>query len=46
MNKKAVRTGVACGFFLGTTIIAYAITSLFFTKSETSKLSKKNGFPI
>ena len=44
MNKKAVGTGVACGIFLGTTIIAYAITSLFFTKSETSKLSKKTVF--
>ncbi len=44
MNKKAVGTGVACGIFLGATIIAYAITSLFFTKSETSKLSKKTVF--
>ena len=44
MNKKAVRAGVACGILLGTTIIAYAITSLFFTKSETSKLSKKTVF--
>ena len=41
MNKKAVKTGVACGILLGITIIAYAITSLFFTKSEISKLSKK-----
>ena len=44
MNKKAVGTGVACGVCLGTTIIAYAIMSLFFTKSETSKLSKKTVF--
>lgn len=44
MNKKAVRTGVACGIFLGTTIIVYAITALFFTNSETSKLSKKTVF--
>ena len=44
MNKKAVGTGVACGIFLGATIIAYAITSLFFTKFETSKLSKKTVF--
>ena len=44
MNKKAVGTGVACGIFLGTTIIAYAKTSLFFTKCETSKLSKKTVF--
>lgn len=44
MNKKAVGTGVACGVCLGTTIIAYAIMSLFFTISETSKLSKKTVF--
>lgn len=44
MNKNAVRIGVACGILLGTTIIVYAITSLFFTKSETSKLSKKTVF--
>lgn len=41
MKRKAFRAGVACGILLGTTIIAYAITALFFTKSETSKLSKK-----
>ena len=41
MKRKAFRAGVACGILLGITIIAYAITSLFFTKSETSKLSKK-----
>lgn len=44
MNKKAVRTGVTFGIFLGTTIVVYAITSLFFTNSETSKLSKKTVF--
>ena len=44
MKRKAFRAGVACGILLGITIIAYAITSLFFTKSETSKLSKKTVF--
>lgn len=44
MNKKATSIGVACGIFLGTTIIVYAITSLFFTSSETSKFSKKTVF--
>lgn len=44
MNKKVVRIGIACGILFGTTIIAYAITSLFFTNSETSKLSKKTVF--
>ena len=32
MNKKVVKAGVACGIFLGTTVVVYAITSLFFTK--------------
>ena len=44
MNKKALRTGIACGLLLGTTIIAYAVTFLFFSKSETSNLSKKTVF--
>ena len=42
MNKKAVRMGIAFGIFLGTTIVVYAITSFFFTNSETSRLSKKD----
>ena len=41
VKRKAFGAGVASGILLGITIIAYAITSLFFTKSETSKLSKK-----
>ena len=44
MNKKVVRIGMASGILLGTAIIVYAITSLFFTSSETSKLSKKTVF--
>ena len=44
MDKKAVRIGVACGILLGATMIVYAITSLFFTNSETSKLNKKTVF--
>ena len=44
MNKKAAGIGAACGIFLGTTIIVYAITSLFFTSSETSNFSKKTVF--
>ena len=46
MNKKLVKAGITCGVLLGTTIIAYAITTLFYTKSETSQLSKKDGIPI
>ena len=44
MNQKVVRTGIACGVSLGTTIVAYAITTLFFTSSQTSLLSKKTIF--
>ena len=44
MNKKAVKTGIVCGILLGTTMIAYAVTSLFFSNSETSNLSKKTVF--
>ena len=41
MNKKAVKIGVFCGSLIGTTFFVYAITSLFFTNSVTSILSKK-----
>lgn len=44
MNTKVVKTGAACGIFLGTTVVVYVITSLFFTSTETSKLSKKTVF--
>ena len=44
MNKKAVRAGITCGILFGTAIIVYAITSLFFTYSEISKLTKKTVF--
>lgn len=44
MNKKAVKTGIVCGILLGTTMIAYAITALFFTKSQTSEFTKKQIF--
>ena len=44
MNKKAVKTGIVCGILLGTTMIAYAVTSLFFTKSQSSNLLKKTVF--
>ena len=46
MNKKLVKAGIVCGVLLGTTVIAYAITTLFFTKSVTSQLSKKDGVLI
>ena len=44
MNKKAVRMGIVCGVLLGTTMIAYAITTLFYTKSVTSHFTKKTVF--
>ena len=44
MNKTAVRTGMFLGILLGTTIIVYAVTTLFFTKTERSELSKKTVF--
>ena len=44
MNMKAASIGAACGLFVGTTIIVYAITTLFFSSSETSNLLKKTVF--
>lgn len=41
MNKKVVGTGIVCGILLCTTIIAYAITTLFYSNSVTSNLTKK-----
>lgn len=42
--KKAARIGIVCGILLGTTMIAYAITTLFFTYRVTSHLLKKTVF--
>lgn len=44
MKLKLRKIGIAIGTLLGTTFIAYAITSLFFSDSETSNLSKKTLF--
>lgn len=44
MNKRVLGIGIACGVLFGATIIAYAITTLFFTSSQTSNLSKKTVF--
>ena len=41
MNKKVARTGIVCGILLCTTIIAYAITTLFYSNIVTSNLTKK-----
>lgn len=44
MYKKAKSLGIAFGVFLAVGIVAYAITTLFFSKSVTSELSKKTVF--
>ena len=44
MNKKLVKAVIVCGVLVLTTVIAYAITTLFFTKSVSSQLSKKMVF--
>lgn len=46
MKSKLYKTGIACGILLGTTILVYAITSLFYTHSVTSNLSKKQCFSL
>ena len=44
MKRILSKIGIAIGVLFGTTIIVYAITSLFFTDSETSNFSKKTVF--
>ena len=44
MKKRITMAGIWIGIFLGMVIVAYAITSLFFTGSQTSDLSKKEIF--
>ena len=44
MKKRVMTIGVLIGIFIATVIVAYAITNLFFTKSQTSDFSKKQIF--
>ena len=44
MKKRIISVGVWIGIFMATVIVAYAITNLFFTNSETSEFSKKQIF--
>ena len=44
MYKKAKSLGIAFGVFWAVGIVAYAITTLFFSQSVTSELSKKTVF--
>ncbi len=44
MKKRIITSGLWIGIFIATVIVAYAITSLFFTKSQTSEFSKKQIF--
>lgn len=42
--KRIITIGLWIGILLATAIVAYAITTLFFTKSQTSEFSKKQIF--
>ena len=44
MKKRIITIGLWVGILLATVIVAYAITNLFFTSSETSNFSKKTVF--
>ena len=44
MKKRIIASGLWIGIFIATVIVAYAITSLYFTKSQTSDFSKKQIF--
>lgn len=44
MKKRIVTTGLWIGIFIATVIVAYAVTNLFFMKSQTSEFSKKQIF--
>lgn len=44
MKKKIITTGLLVGIFMATVIVAYAITTLFLAKSQTTGLSKKKIF--
>ena len=44
MEKKIITTGLWVGIFMATVIVAYAITTLFLAKSQTTVLSKKKIF--
>ena len=46
MDKKIVKIGIVIGAMLGMTVVAYAMTQLFATRSVTSNLSKKTIFEI
>ena len=44
MKKRIISVGVWIGIFMATVIVAYAVTNLFFSKSQTSDFSKKQIF--
>ena len=44
MKKRIITNGLWIGIFMATVIAAYAVTNLFFTKSQTSDFSKKQIF--
>lgn len=44
MKKRVITIGLCIGIFMATVSVAYAITNLFFIKSQTSEFSKKQIF--
>ena len=46
MKKKIIITGLLVGIFMATVIAAYAITTLFLAKSQTTGQSKKKYFSL
>ena len=44
VKKRIITIGLSIGIFMATVIAAYAITNLFFIKSQTSEFSKKQIF--
>lgn len=44
MKKRVITIGLWTGIFMATVMVTYAITNLFFTKSQTSEFSKKQIF--
>ena len=44
MKRRVITIGLWTGIFLAAAIVAYAITTLFLSKSQTSEFSKKQIF--
>ena len=44
MKKRIISLGWGIGIFMAMVMVSYAVTNLFFTKSQTSDFSKKKIF--